>query len=152
MRLWDVETLKETRTFYGHTGSVTSLAYSAQVAYFVLSDFCVIFISFFCKVFFWVLGHTGSVTVLALSAQVFQKKMYFFCVINLVKRLNDQWLIILFCFHLGFLVHMCNLQYVQPIADRVAQYLEIISETFPTNQNSVHCTDVQLAVRTANCR
>mmetsp|Transcript_71411 Transcript_71411/g.115808 ORF Transcript_71411/g.115808 Transcript_71411/m.115808 type:complete len:665 (+) Transcript_71411:399-2393(+) len=30
VRLWDVETLKETRTFYGHTGSVTSLAYSAQ--------------------------------------------------------------------------------------------------------------------------
>ena len=31
VRLWNVETLKETRTFYGHTGSVTSLAYSAQV-------------------------------------------------------------------------------------------------------------------------
>ena len=28
--------------------------------------------------------------------------------------------------------------YVQPIADRVAQNLEIISETFSTNQNSVH--------------
>jgi len=27
---------------------------------------------------------------------------------------------------------------VQPIADRVAQHLEIISKTFPTNQNSAH--------------
>jgi len=31
-------------------------------------------------------------------------------------------------------VWMC----VQPIADRVAQHLEIISQTFPTNQNSAH--------------
>jgi len=30
VRVWDVDTLKEVRTFYGHTGSVTSLAYSAQ--------------------------------------------------------------------------------------------------------------------------
>jgi len=28
--------------------------------------------------------------------------------------------------------------YVQPIADRVAQHLEIISKTFPTNQDSAH--------------
>ena len=27
---------------------------------------------------------------------------------------------------------------VQPIADRVAQHLEIVSKTFPTNQNSAH--------------
>ena len=27
---------------------------------------------------------------------------------------------------------------IQPIADRVAQHLEIISEIFPTNQNSAH--------------
>ena len=30
--------------------------------------------------------------------------------------------------------------YIQPIADRVAQNLEIISKTFPTNQNSAHGT------------
>jgi len=28
--------------------------------------------------------------------------------------------------------------YVHPIADRVAQHPESISETFPTNQNSAH--------------
>jgi len=28
--------------------------------------------------------------------------------------------------------------YIQPIADRVAQHLEFISQTFPTNQNSAH--------------
>ena len=28
--------------------------------------------------------------------------------------------------------------FVQPITDRVSQHLEIISKTFPTNQNSVH--------------
>ena len=28
--------------------------------------------------------------------------------------------------------------YIQPIADRVAQHLKIISKTFPTNQNSAH--------------
>ena len=30
VRLWDVSALKETRVFYGHSGSVTSLAYSAH--------------------------------------------------------------------------------------------------------------------------
>jgi len=29
-------------------------------------------------------------------------------------------------------------KYVRPIADRMAQNLEIISETFSTNQNSAH--------------
>jgi len=29
-------------------------------------------------------------------------------------------------------------QKVQPIADRVAQHIEIISKTFPPNQNSAH--------------
>jgi len=35
-------------------------------------------------------------------------------------------------------IHSDSTWNVQPIADRVAQHLEIISITFPTNQNSAH--------------
>jgi len=35
-------------------------------------------------------------------------------------------------------IYMCMYIYVQPIADRVAQNLEIIGKTFPTKQNSAH--------------
>ena len=35
-------------------------------------------------------------------------------------------------------VSICICSCVQPSADRVAQHLEIISKTFPTNQNSAH--------------
>ena len=31
--------------------------------------------------------------------------------------------------------------YIQPIADRVAKHLEIISKTYPTNQNAAHGID-----------
>ena len=63
------------------------------------------------------------------SMSVFSK-----CFINKAfwKKRQLQWLIE------AHHIVVKPLLYVQPIADRAAQHLRIISKTFPTNQNSAH--------------
>jgi len=51
---------------------------------------------------------------------------------SVLKKRQLQWLIE--AHHIA----VNPLLYVQPIANRAAQHLEIISKTFPTNQNSAH--------------